>query len=63
MAPHGRVVAKSCRGVRGTCCEVMRPDGKPQVTYSGLARYTFNGDSPTKILCNGVDGWFVVKAH
>ena len=24
---------------------------------------TFHGDTPTKILCNGVDGWYVVKAH
>jgi predicted lipoprotein with Yx(FWY)xxD motif len=47
----------------GTFGEVMRPDGKTQVTYNGHPLYTFHGDTPTKILCNGVDGWFVVKAH
>ena len=61
--PHGTMAPKHIAGVMGTFGEVMRPDGKTQVTYNGHPLYTFHGDSPTKILCNGVDGWFVVKAH
>jgi predicted lipoprotein with Yx(FWY)xxD motif len=61
--PHGTMAPKHIAGVMGTFGEVMRPDGTTQVTYNGHALYTFHGDTPTKILCNGVDGWFVVKAH
>ena len=61
--PHGTMVAKHVAGVMGTFGEIMRADGRTQVTLDGRPLYTFNGDSPTKILCNGVDGWFVVKAH
>ena len=61
--PHGTMAPKHIAGVMGTFGEVMRPDGKTQVTYNGHALYTFHGDSPTKILCNGVDGWYVVKVH
>jgi predicted lipoprotein with Yx(FWY)xxD motif len=61
--PHGTMAPKHIAGVMGTFGEVMRPDGKTQVTYNGHALYTFHSDTPTKILCNGVDGWFVVKAQ
>ena len=61
--PHGTMAAKHVAGVMGTFGEIMRADGRTQVTLNGKPLYTFNGDSPTKILCNGVDGWFVVKAH
>jgi predicted lipoprotein with Yx(FWY)xxD motif len=61
--PHGTMAPKHIAGVMGTFGEVMRPDGATQVTYNGHALYTFHGDTATKILCNGVDGWFVVKVH
>jgi len=61
--PHGTMAPKHITGVMGTFGEVMRPDGKTQVTFNGHALYTFHGDTPTKILCNGVGGWFVVKVH
>ncbi len=61
--PHGTMAPKHIAGVMGTFGEVMRPDGKTQVTYNGHPLYTFHGDTRTKILCNGVDGWYVVKAH
>jgi len=61
--PHGTMAPKHITGVMGTFGEVMRPDGKTQVTFNGHALYTFHGDTPTKILCNGVDGWYVVKVH
>ena len=55
--------AKHVTGVMGTFGEIKRPDGQTQVTYAGHPLYTFHGDTPTKILCNGVDGWFVVRVH
>ncbi len=61
--PHGTMSPKHIAGVMGTFGEIMRPDGKTQVTYNGHPLYSFHGDTATKILCNGVDGWFVVKAH
>jgi predicted lipoprotein with Yx(FWY)xxD motif len=57
------MVAKHVAGVMGTFGEIMRADGRTQVTLDGKPLYTYHGDSPTKILCNGVDGWFVVRAH
>ena len=61
--PHGTMVPKHIAGVMGTFGEVMRPNGATQVTYNGHPLYRFHGDTPTKILCNGVDGWYVVKVH
>jgi predicted lipoprotein with Yx(FWY)xxD motif len=58
----GTMVAKHVAGVMGTLGQVMRPDGSHQVTLNGHPLYTYVGDTATKILCNGVDGWFVVKA-
>lgn len=60
--PHGTMIAKHVTGVMGTFGEIMRADGRTQVTLDGRPLYTFHGDSATKILCNGVDGWFVVHA-
>ena len=61
--PHGTMAPKHIAGVMGTFGEVMRPDGKTQLTFNGHPLYTYHGDTPTKILCNGVDGWYVVKVH
>src|SRR6266516_7135288 len=59
----GTMVAKHVAGVMGTFGEITRPDGTTQVTLDGRPLYTYHGDSPTKILCNGVDGWFVVRVQ
>jgi predicted lipoprotein with Yx(FWY)xxD motif len=63
VVPHGTMIPKHVAGVMGTFSELMRPDGRTQVALDGHALYTFAGDSPTKILCNGVDGWYVAKVH
>ena len=60
--PAHTMVAKHVAGVMGTFGTIVRPGGKTQVTWDGRPLYTFHGDTPTKILCNGVDGWYVVKA-
>jgi predicted lipoprotein with Yx(FWY)xxD motif len=62
LVPAHTMVAKHVAGLMGTFGTTVRPDGKTQVTWDGRPLYTFHGDTPTKILCNGVDGWYVVKA-
>jgi len=62
VVPAHTMVAKHVSGVMGTFGTIVRPDGKTQVTWDGRPLYTFHGDTRTKILCNGVDGWYVVKA-
>jgi len=38
--------------------------GAHQVTFSGKPLYTFTSDKkPLQVLCNGVDGWYVVRVH
>jgi predicted lipoprotein with Yx(FWY)xxD motif len=58
----GTMVAKHVPHAMGTFGTIHRPDGRTQVTFDGRPLYTYHGDTPTKILCNGVDGWFVAKA-
>ena len=49
------------RGIHGTFGTVRRPDGRRQVTFNGLAVYTYAHEGPAQVLCNNVDGWFVVR--
>ena len=49
-------------GVKGAFGVVRRPDGKLQVTHRGLPLYAYHNDPPNTVLCNDVDGWFVVRA-
>ena len=49
-------------GVRGVFGVVRRPDGKLQMTHRGLPLYAYHDDPPNTVLCNNVDGWFVVRA-
>jgi predicted lipoprotein with Yx(FWY)xxD motif len=48
-------------GVSGTFGVVRRPDGRLQVTRNGLAVYTYAHEGPDQVLCNNVDGWFVIR--
>jgi len=48
-------------GIRGRFGTVRRPDGRFQVTYNGVAVYTYAHEGPKQVKCNNVDGWFVVR--
>jgi predicted lipoprotein with Yx(FWY)xxD motif len=54
-------VPKIVAGIKGRFGVVRRPDGKLQVTHRGLPVYTYAHEGPRQVLCNDVDGWFVVR--
>jgi predicted lipoprotein with Yx(FWY)xxD motif len=54
-------VPRKIRGIMGTFGTVRRPDGRRQVTFNGLAIYTYAHEGPKQVLCNNVNGWFVVR--
>ena len=56
-----RAVPRRIAGVRGTFGVVRRPDGRLQLTHRGLAVYAYAHERPDQVLCDNVDGWFVVR--
>jgi predicted lipoprotein with Yx(FWY)xxD motif len=54
-------VPRTIRGIPGRFGVVRRPDGRLQVTHRGLPVYTYAHEGPEQVLCNNVDGWFVVR--
>jgi predicted lipoprotein with Yx(FWY)xxD motif len=54
-------VPRTMRGVKGKFGVVKRPDGRLQVTFRGLPLYAYHDDPPNTVLCDNVDGWFVVR--
>ncbi len=64
LVPTGATVAAHIPGAMGRFGTIVRPDHTRQLTFQGKPLYTFTGDKkPLQVLCNGVDGWYVVKAH
>jgi predicted lipoprotein with Yx(FWY)xxD motif len=61
LVKAGASVPARLRGVKGSFGTVKRPDGRTQVTFRGLALYTYVHEGPTQVLCNNVNGWFVVR--
>ncbi len=54
-------VPRGVEGIKGSFGTIRRPDGRLQVTYNGLALYTYVHEGPNVVLCNNVEGWFVVQ--
>jgi len=54
-------VPKRIAGIKGLFGVIKRPNGKLQVTHRGLPVYTYAHEGPEQILCDNVDGWFVVR--
>jgi predicted lipoprotein with Yx(FWY)xxD motif len=54
-------VPKHLAGIKGTFGVIRRPNGRLQVTHNGLPVYTYAHEAPGQVLCNNVDGWFVVR--
>lgn len=60
--PKGAVVPRRLPGFKGVFGTIRRPGGRLQLTYNRLPLYTYAHEGPGQILCNDVDGWFVVRA-
>lgn len=54
-------VPKRVTGIRGTFGVIRRPDGRLQVTHNRLPLYTYAHEGPNQVLCDNVNGWFVVR--
>jgi predicted lipoprotein with Yx(FWY)xxD motif len=54
-------VPRTITGIPGRFGVIRRPDGRLQVTHRGLPVYTYAHEGPEQVLCNNVDGWFVVR--
>ena len=54
-------VAKHIGNVMATFGTIKR-GARLQLTVNGLPAYTFNGDKPGNVKCDGVDGWHAARA-
>ena len=54
-------VPRYIRGIQGRFGTIRRPDGRWQVTHRGLPVYSYAHEKPEQVLCDDVDGWFVVR--
>ena len=62
LVRRAKDVPRRVRGIRGRFGVIRRPGGRLQVTHRGLPLYTYAHERPRQVLCNNVDGWFVVRA-
>jgi predicted lipoprotein with Yx(FWY)xxD motif len=56
-------VPRTIRGIPGRFGVIRRPNGSLQVTHRGLPIYTYAHEKAEQVLCNNVDGWFVIRAR
>lgn len=61
LVPSAAAVPKRVAGIKGVFGTIRRPDGKLQVTHDRLPVYTYAHEGPRQVLCDDVDGWFVVR--
>ena len=54
-------VPRKLAGIAGTFDTIRRPDGRVQVRHNGRPVYTYAHEGPEQVLCDDVDGWFVVR--
>ena len=61
IVPKGAEVPATAAGTKGRFGTIRRPDGRLQVTHNGRAVYSYVHEGPRQVLCDNVDGWFVVR--
>jgi len=61
IVKSAKQVPRKVAGLTGSFGTVRRPDGRLQVTRNTLPVYAYAHEQPRQVLCNNVDGWFVVR--
>jgi len=61
LVRSAKAVPRRIAGISGTFGVIRRPDGKLQVTRNRLPLYSYANERPYQVLCDNVDGWFVVR--
>jgi predicted lipoprotein with Yx(FWY)xxD motif len=61
IVPRRSAVPRRIAGIPGRFGVIRRPSGKLQVTHRGLPVYSYAHEEPEQVLCDDVDGWFVVR--
>lgn len=61
IVPSAASVPAHVPGITGTFGVIKRPEGRLQVTYNRLPVYTYAHEGPNQVLCDNVNGWFVVR--
>jgi len=61
VVPKGVTVKAKVAGIAGRFGVVRRADGRRQLTHNGRAVYSYAHEGPRVVLCDDVDGWFVVR--
>ncbi|HEU0304725.1 MAG TPA: hypothetical protein VFR32_09095 [Gaiellaceae bacterium] len=61
IVKSAKQVPRKIAGLTGVFGTIRRPNGKLQVTRNKLPLYTYAHERPRQVLCNNVDGWFVVR--
>lgn len=59
---QGQTVKAMVHGLKGEFGTTTRPDGSTQLTWNRQPVYTYRGDKPGFVGCDGVDGWHAVRA-
>jgi predicted lipoprotein with Yx(FWY)xxD motif len=59
--PKGVRVTATMPGLTGRFGTIRRADGRRQLTRNGRAVYSYVHEGPGVVLCDDVDGWFVVR--
>src|SRR4051794_3644700 len=54
-------VPRQITGIKGSFGMIRRPDGRLQVTFNRRPVYSYVHEGPTQVLCDNVNGWFVVR--
>jgi predicted lipoprotein with Yx(FWY)xxD motif len=63
IVKSAKQVPRRVAGIAGTFGTIRRPDGRLQVTRNKLPLYTYAHERPRQVLCNNVNGWFVVRVR